>query len=99
MADPAIELSLVIPAFNQRIRTMRAAREASGWLRERFGGRAELIVVDDGSRPGDAVTAADAFDSGWSRSPITTSAPSRRVASVAAMGVSEKGRSESVNTT
>ena len=59
MADPAIELSLVIPAFNQRIRTMRAAREASGWLRERFGGRAELIVVDDGSRPGDAVTAAD----------------------------------------
>ena len=46
----APELSLVIPAFNQRARTIRAAREADAWLRGQFGSRAELIVVDDGSQ-------------------------------------------------
>lgn len=30
---------------------MRAAGEAAGFLRDRFGDAAELIVVDDGSRP------------------------------------------------
>jgi glycosyltransferase involved in cell wall biosynthesis len=48
-ADP-LELSLVIPTFNQRSRTARSAAQAVSWLEERFSGRGELIVVDDGSR-------------------------------------------------
>ncbi|MFN8545482.1 MAG: glycosyltransferase [Candidatus Binatia bacterium] len=41
----------MIPAFNQRARAVRAAVEAGAFLRARFGDTAELIVVDDGSRP------------------------------------------------
>jgi glycosyltransferase involved in cell wall biosynthesis len=54
-----LELSLVIPTFNQRARTARSAAEAARWLNERFGGRGELIVVDDGSRADEAVTPGD----------------------------------------
>jgi glycosyltransferase involved in cell wall biosynthesis len=54
-----IELSLVIPTYNQRARTSRAVTQASTWLRDHFGGAGEIIVVDDGSREGEALTATD----------------------------------------
>jgi glycosyltransferase involved in cell wall biosynthesis len=60
MPSPAPpELSLVIPSFNQRARTARSAALAGQWLKERFDGRSELIVVYDGSRDAEAVTEAD----------------------------------------
>jgi glycosyltransferase involved in cell wall biosynthesis len=46
-----INLSLIIPAYNQRVRSTRAAATARTFLEERFGNRAELIMVDDGSEP------------------------------------------------
>jgi glycosyltransferase involved in cell wall biosynthesis len=52
-----LELSIVIPAFNQRVRTTRSAEHALRWLGDRIPGRSELIVVDDGSRPEEALTA------------------------------------------
>lgn len=55
----ALELSLIIPVFNQRTRTLRTAQEASAWLRGRYGPRAELIVVDDGSGGDQALVASD----------------------------------------
>ena len=54
-----LELSLVIPAFNQRARTTRTAQQALRWLGDRFPQRSELILVDDGSRAEEALTAAD----------------------------------------
>lgn len=60
MADaPSVELSLVIPSFNQRARTARSAAIAWDWLKERHAGRSELIVVDDGSRGVEALTETD----------------------------------------
>ena len=59
MSPAPLELSLIIPTFNQRERTARSAAQAMGWLQERFSGRSELIVVDDGSRAGEAVTPGD----------------------------------------
>ena len=56
---PPLELSLVIPTYNQRERTARSAAHAMRWLEERLSGRSELIVVDDGSRADEAVTPAD----------------------------------------
>jgi dolichyl-phosphate beta-glucosyltransferase len=52
-------LSLVIPAYNQRQRSRRAAETAMSFLHERFGDRAELIMVDDGSEPAQALTPED----------------------------------------
>src|SRR5262245_44145935 len=49
-------LSLVIPANNHRARTLRSAATADAFLRERYPGQAELIVVDDGSRADEAIT-------------------------------------------
>lgn len=49
----------MIPSYNQRERTLRSAATAAAFLRERFGERAELIVVDDGSRPGEALAEAE----------------------------------------
>jgi dolichyl-phosphate beta-glucosyltransferase len=46
-----ITLSLVVPAYNQRARSTRAARAAGDFLATHYGDRAELIVVDDGSVP------------------------------------------------
>lgn len=48
-------LSLIIPAYNQRVRSTRAAATAKAFLDERFGDRAELIMVDDGSEPEQAL--------------------------------------------
>jgi len=50
VSETPLELSLVIPTFNQRARTIRAVQEAEGWLRTRMPETtAEIIVVDDGS--------------------------------------------------
>ena len=50
VSETPLELSLVIPSFNQRARTIRTVQEALSWLQARMGGMAaEIIVVDDGS--------------------------------------------------
>jgi dolichyl-phosphate beta-glucosyltransferase len=49
----------VIPTYNQRTRAVRAASEAAAFLRAQFADTAELIVVDDGSRPAEVPTAAE----------------------------------------
>jgi len=49
----------VIPFYNQRARARQTAAEAVHYLNERFGEQAELIVVDDGSSPGEAVEPTD----------------------------------------
>ena len=54
-----MELTVVIPSFNQRARASRSATETSQWMDHRFYGRSELIVVDDGSRAGEAVREDD----------------------------------------
>ncbi|PYQ46484.1 MAG: hypothetical protein DMF77_00620 [Acidobacteria bacterium] len=59
MVPEALELSLVIPTFNQRTRTIRSAQEAERWLQARLGKGGEIIVVDDGST---AVPVLDAGD-------------------------------------
>ncbi len=56
--DPLI-LSLIIPSYNQRARTRRAAAATTDFLRSRFSERAELIVVDDGSLPDQIVAPSD----------------------------------------
>jgi dolichyl-phosphate beta-glucosyltransferase len=45
----------VIPAYNQRRRTRQAAAESAEFLARHFGETAELVVVDDGSLPGEVV--------------------------------------------
>jgi dolichyl-phosphate beta-glucosyltransferase len=55
VSNAAPTLSLIIPAYNQRSRTLRAAATAMDFLRGRFGDRAELIMVDDGSEPEQAL--------------------------------------------
>jgi glycosyltransferase involved in cell wall biosynthesis len=47
--EAALEVSLLIPTFNQRARTIHAVQEAERWLRAQLGAAAEIIVVDDGS--------------------------------------------------
>jgi dolichyl-phosphate beta-glucosyltransferase len=51
MLDTRLEVSLIIPTYNQRTRTIRSAAYAANVLETSFGGGAELIVVEDGSRP------------------------------------------------
>ena len=46
-----LTLSLIIPAYNQRARSTRAAATAMAFLRTQYAERAELILVDDGSEP------------------------------------------------
>lgn len=59
MSNDPLTLSLVIPAYNQRARTAKAAAAATEFLEARSLDRAELIVVDDGSLPGQAVEPGD----------------------------------------
>jgi dolichyl-phosphate beta-glucosyltransferase len=54
-----LRLSLIIPAYNQRQRTRRSAATAAAFLRERYADAAELIVVDDGSNPDEAIEPGD----------------------------------------
>ncbi len=49
----------MIPTYNQRERTRRAAAEAQAFLAALPGEHTELIVVDDGSAPGEGTEAAD----------------------------------------
>ncbi len=49
----------MIPFYNQRSRAKQTAAEAVDYLRDRFGDRAELILVDDGSAPGQKVEPED----------------------------------------
>jgi len=53
------DVSLVIPTFNQRLRTIQAIHEAERWMRTRLGAAAEIIVVDDGSSAAPVLDAAD----------------------------------------
>lgn len=57
--DATPTLSLIIPTYNQRGRTVRALTDAMGFLRTHYGDGAELIVVDDGSKPERAMRAED----------------------------------------
>ena len=59
MSNDPLLLSLIIPTYNQRARTGWAAAGATDFLRSRFLERAELIVVDDGSLPGQGVEPGD----------------------------------------
>jgi dolichyl-phosphate beta-glucosyltransferase len=45
-----IEISLIIPAFNEERRLPRFLAEARAYLQREFPGRYEILVVDDGSR-------------------------------------------------
>ena len=59
MSNAPFTFSLIIPAYNQRARSARAATTARDFLRTRFGEAAELIVVDDGSAAGQALEPGD----------------------------------------
>jgi dolichyl-phosphate beta-glucosyltransferase len=57
--DAAPTVSLIIPTYNQRGRTVRALTDAKAFLAARYGDQAELIVVDDGSEPDKAMRPED----------------------------------------
>jgi glycosyltransferase involved in cell wall biosynthesis len=57
--EAPLEVSLVIPTFNQRTRTVQSVQEAARWLQARVGAAAEIIVVDDGSTASPLLEAAD----------------------------------------
>jgi dolichyl-phosphate beta-glucosyltransferase len=59
VTDAAPTVSLIIPTYNQRGRTVRALADAKAYLSTHFGDRAELIVVDDGSEPDKAMRPGD----------------------------------------
>ena len=59
MSHGPITLSLVVPAYNQRARSTRAAVAAGRFLATHYGDQAELIVVDDGSAPEQRLHAED----------------------------------------
>jgi len=52
-----VDLSVVIPAYNERERLPRTLEAIGSYLQAR-GGKSEVIVVDDGSRDGTAEAAA-----------------------------------------
>jgi dolichyl-phosphate beta-glucosyltransferase len=49
-----ISLSLVIPAFNEELRLLSFLETVRAYLDDRYAGRYEVIVVDDGSNDGTA---------------------------------------------
>src|SRR5258708_36615410 len=57
--EAPLEVSLVIPTFNQRTRTIHTAQEAERWLQARLGAGGEVIVVDDGSTGAPVLDAGD----------------------------------------
>ncbi|HLC21867.1 MAG TPA: glycosyltransferase, partial [Candidatus Methylomirabilis sp.] len=59
MSNDSLTLSLIIPTYNQRARTGRAAAAVMEFFRAGSFERTELIVVDDGSLPGQAVEPGD----------------------------------------
>ncbi|WP_394297371.1 dolichyl-phosphate beta-glucosyltransferase [Streptomyces albus] len=56
---PLVDLTVVIPAYNEEHRLRRGVDEVCRYLRA-GGGRWEVIVVDDGSTDGTAAVAAEA---------------------------------------
>jgi glycosyltransferase involved in cell wall biosynthesis len=56
---PQPPFSLVIPAFNQRQQALESVHVAREHLDDVFGTRAELIVVDDGSKPDESLFSRD----------------------------------------
>lgn len=56
---PQPPFSLVIPAYNQKAQAIASSFEARDHLDEVFGPRAELLVVDDGSRPEESLFSTD----------------------------------------
>ncbi|MCG3134694.1 MAG: Polyprenol monophosphomannose synthase [Planctomycetes bacterium] len=65
--DAAPELSIIVPAYNEEARIGRAMAELGAFVRDR-GLRAEILVVDDGSRDRTAeVVAAHAADAPCAR--------------------------------
>ena len=50
---------MVIPSYNQRERATRSANEAHAYLRAHVDPVAEIVVVDDGSAPGQVPVAAE----------------------------------------
>lgn len=57
LAHPALDLSVVVPAYNERGRLPASIRRIAAYLRA-AGVRFEIIVVDDGSTDGTAAIAA-----------------------------------------
>src|SRR5438067_13903625 len=53
VAPPGVDVSVVVPAYNERDRLPPTLRAIDEYLGERSG-RTELIVVDDGSADGTA---------------------------------------------
>jgi dolichyl-phosphate beta-glucosyltransferase len=58
MNENSIELSVVVPAYNEEQRLAPSLRQALEYLARR-GGTYELLVVDDGSRDGTSRVAAE----------------------------------------
>jgi glycosyltransferase involved in cell wall biosynthesis len=56
---PQPPFSLVIPTYNQKAQAIASAFEARDHLDDVFGPRAELLVVDDGSRPEESLFSRD----------------------------------------
>ena len=58
LADSSIELTIVIPAFREGRKIETDIREAARFCRRYVAGRAEIVVVDDGSDDDTEVRAA-----------------------------------------
>ena len=58
MSEPEIELSIVIPAYNEERRLPPTLEKIAAWIRAK-GITAEVLVVDDGSTDGTARVAED----------------------------------------
>src|SRR6202049_3818454 len=59
MSDTAVELSIVIPAYNEEPRLPASLARIAAYIRA-SGRETEVVVVDDGSRDGTAA-AAESF--------------------------------------
>ncbi len=59
MTSRPIAFSLIIPAFNEAKRLPRFLKEAIPYLSARFGDKAEILVVDDGSTDGTSLVARE----------------------------------------
>jgi len=59
VSEPQVEISIVIPAFNEEKRLPPTFQKIAAWLRAK-GMTAEVLVVDDGSTDGTARVAEEA---------------------------------------
>jgi dolichyl-phosphate beta-glucosyltransferase len=48
--SPSLDLSVVIPAYNEELRLPVMLAESVDYLSKNFGQKFEIVVVDDGSR-------------------------------------------------